>query len=130
MKSSARHNQSLTWPKLGTAPFEINDEPALHYVEKLVFRRVLMPVIFALDHSHSNDRIVHAAQRLVPPLIRTGVCKFFLPHDFERAVLDVQIRVIAVLCCIGHAVSLSKMGGSAGPDAARWRNRNTLVHST
>ena len=39
------------------------------FIDVLVF----VPVIFALNHRHPDDRIVHFAKRLVEPFVGAGI---------------------------------------------------------
>ena len=49
MDHALRHGEALLRPELDRAPFEIDEELAVHYVEKLVLVVVLVPVKLAVE---------------------------------------------------------------------------------
>ena len=63
---------ALPRSKIDGTILEIDQEPAADHVEELIFVIVFVPMIFAVDDSEPDDRLVHFAQRLVVPLIGAG----------------------------------------------------------
>jgi len=52
---------------------QVDEQLALHNIEKLVVLIVLMPVVLAFNHAHADYRCVHLAERLIEPLVFAGV---------------------------------------------------------
>jgi hypothetical protein len=48
---------------------EIDQEESLEHEEELVVVLMLVPVILALHDAEPDDRVVHAADRLIPPFV-------------------------------------------------------------
>ena len=68
MKHTLGHRKSLLWIEFDSAALQINDKPALHNIEELVFFVMFVPVKLALHDAKPNHAIVDLAQRLVEPL--------------------------------------------------------------
>ena len=49
------NDKSLSGRKVDRSLFQINQQPALDNIEKLVVIIVLVPMILALDHANAND---------------------------------------------------------------------------
>jgi hypothetical protein len=65
-------------------------------VEKFIVVVVFVPVVFALNDSDSDDRVVDETQGLVEPRTdRTGKGHFI--DQFERPILDIQVSIV-----VGH----------------------------
>src|SRR2546430_17061143 len=85
MQDPPRYHEALSRAECDRASLEIDDELALYYIEELVVGVVLMPVILALHHAHSDDRVIHLAEGLVIPLELAGV-------DHRQEVDNVETR--------------------------------------
>ncbi len=66
-------NKALPRGEIDSRIFEVNEEPSIENEKELVDVLVLVPVILALNHCHSDNRIVYLAKRLVVPLVRAGI---------------------------------------------------------
>jgi hypothetical protein len=77
---------------------EIDKQLAADHVEELIFVVVLMPMIFAVDNSEPDDRLVHFAQRLVVPLIAARIDERRDVNHFQRAVQNIEPGVVRESC--------------------------------
>ena len=103
----------LARSQVDRALFQIDQQLTANDIEELVFVLVFMPMIFALDHAEPHDGLVHFAQRLVVPLVRARFDESGHVDRFERAVKNVEPRIIReargrLIFC--HAVALTKPG--------------------
>jgi hypothetical protein len=71
VNNTLRDNEALLLIKLDTSILKVDDKTTLKDKEELVVAIVFVPVIFALHDAKTNDRIIHLAQRLVVPAVRT-----------------------------------------------------------
>ena len=71
------------------APFEIDQQRAVQYEEKLVDVAVFVPMVFALDHGHPHDRIVNFAKCLVVPFVGAGISQLLHVDHLQRFVQNV-----------------------------------------
>lgn len=71
-----RHNEALPRRKIDHAIFEIDQEMSVENKKEFIDLFVLVPVILALNHGQSNDRVVYLAERLIVPLVRPGIGQF------------------------------------------------------
>ena len=55
---------------------------------------MFMPMVFALNNSQPNDRVVDLAKRLVPPLIGAPIDEFLDIDLLQRAVQNIQEGLI------------------------------------
>src|SRR5262249_60251790 len=95
-------DSSLARVNVHSGAFEIDQQPALDDVEKLIVVIVFVPVILALDDSYPHHRRVHLAQRLVEPLVWTRVGDSFFVDDLERLELYVELGDIGIIGRITH----------------------------
>ncbi len=84
------HHKALLRRKINNAIFKIDQEMSVQNEKEFIDVFVLVPVIFALNHGQSDDRIVHLAKRLVVPLIRAGIGQFLHIDQFKRSVQNVE----------------------------------------
>jgi len=94
MLYSSRHDESLLRSKIDRAVFEIDQESSFDHVEKFIQLFVLVPVIFTFDNSKAHDRVVHFAQRLVPPFVFAIIDHVLDIDQLERPVQNVQERLV------------------------------------
>ena len=73
MHNAFGNDKSLAWCKIDSPVFEIDEKPALNYIEELIFFVVLVPVVFAVDYPQPNHRLDYLAQRLVVPGKLAGI---------------------------------------------------------
>src|SRR5208282_3214377 len=65
-----RYDETLVRSQLHRfSTFEVDEKNPLESKEKLVFIIMLMPVVFALQNSQADHRIVDPAKRLIVPAI-------------------------------------------------------------
>src|SRR5207244_12159181 len=88
------NNKTLTRCELDCFIFEVDQEFSVEHKKEFVDVVMLVPVIFAFQHSEPNNRIVHLAKRLVVPLIFAGVGQLLNVDYFKRAVQNIQERFI------------------------------------
>ena len=69
MLHTARHNETLAGSKIDRAIFEVDEQTPVDHVKEFIELFVLVPVLLALDDTEPDDRIVHLAERLVPPFL-------------------------------------------------------------
>src|SRR6266496_2509677 len=84
------NDEGLPRRKTHNAIFEIDQEMSVENEKEFIDVFVFVPVIFALNHGQSDDRIVHLAKRLVVPLIRAGIGQFLHIDQFKRSVQNVE----------------------------------------
>ena len=88
------HDKALLRGQINDAIFEIDQETAVQNEEELIDVLMLVPMVFALNHRHPNDRIVHPAERLVVPFIGAGVSQFLHIDYFKRSVQNVEVSLV------------------------------------
>jgi hypothetical protein len=66
------HHESLLGLQINRSIFEVDDEVSLQDEEKLVVALVFVPMVFALQDPEANHGVIHFAERLVVPRVRTG----------------------------------------------------------
>src|SRR5947207_14866332 len=96
MQDPPRYHEALSRAECDRASLEIDDELALYYIEELVVGVVLMPVILALHHAQSDDRVIHLAEGLVIPLELAGVDQRLDVDNGEMRKEDVETRLVRV----------------------------------
>ena len=89
MLHSAWHDEALLRPEINRAIFQIDQETSFDDVKEFINVRVFVPVIFTFDNSETNDRVVHLAQRLVPPLVGDTVDQLLNINQLKRPVQNV-----------------------------------------
>src|SRR2546429_10023509 len=94
MQDPPRYHEALSRAECDRASLEIDDELALYYIEELVVGVVLMPVILALHHAQSDDRVIHLAEGLVIPLELAGVDQRLEVDNGEMREKDVEERLV------------------------------------
>jgi len=102
MQDPPRYHEALSRAECDRASLEIDDELALYYIEELVVGVVLMPVILALHHAQSDDRVIHLAEGLVIPLELAGVDQRLDVDNGEMRKEDVETRLVRVRDRLGH----------------------------
>src|SRR5690349_22962293 len=94
MEHALGNDSALPRTKLHGAAFEGNQQLPFDNVEKLIIIVMLVPVIFALYHTKTNDRAIDLAKSLVVPLISARVSERAFVDDFHRFVKDVEPRLV------------------------------------
>jgi len=94
MADTFRHDEALTRKKINRAIFEIDQETSVEDEKEFIDLFVFMPVIFPLNHSHSDDRVVHFAKRLVVPFVGAGISQLLHIDQFERPVQNIEVRLV------------------------------------
>src|SRR5207237_445630 len=97
VKDATRDRHALVHAKdEGLPPLHLELELSLEHEKELVFVLVAVPVDeLALDYGKSNDRVIHARERLIHPrLIPRALCG------------DVDLRKLTVLVVISDVVVL------------------------
>jgi hypothetical protein len=95
-------DKSLPGLQINGPVFQVDDEVPLEYEEEFVVVVVLVPVIFALQDTQSNNRIIHLTQRLVVPAVRARFDKCGNVNQAEGRKLDVEMRRIWEAFWIAH----------------------------
>jgi hypothetical protein len=88
------NDKPLTRRKIDRATFEVDQETSFYDIKEFIEVFVLVPVVFALNHAKANDRIVHAAERLIVPFVGTRIDKLLHIDDFQRLMQNVQVRLV------------------------------------
>src|SRR5215510_11073290 len=101
MLDTAWHYKSLLRSKINRAIFEVDQKPSFDHIKKFIELFVLVPVILALDNSEPHDRIVHFAQRLVPPFVFAIIDQLLDVDQLKRSVQNVQERLVRELVRFG-----------------------------
>ena len=96
MPGSLRYHKSLARPQFHRPVFEIDQKPPLDHVEKFILYFMLMPMIFAFNHTYPYHRIVHGTQRFVVPLIRAVIGESFDIDQFERPLACLQACFVGI----------------------------------
>ena len=104
MQHTFGNDKSLSGREVDRSLFQINQQPALDNIEKLVVIIVLVPMILALDHANANDRRVDLAERLIEPRL-TGVRKRFLIDHLQRSVQNIKSRIVGEILDVAHRKS-------------------------
>ena len=94
MHYAFRNHYRFSRRKIDAALFQIDQQLAADDVEEFIFVVVLVPMIFAMNDSEPDDRLVHFAQRLVVPFIRAGIDECGNVDRFERLAKNVEARVV------------------------------------
>src|SRR6185312_8470791 len=97
------NHDPLAWRQFNRAALQVDEELSFHDVEELVIVLVLVPVIFALNHSEPHYRVVHFTEGLVVPLVRALVRQRLLVNQLKRASQDIKQSYIRKFCRIAHA---------------------------
>jgi|tagenome__1003787_1003787.scaffolds.fasta_scaffold20647056_1 hypothetical protein len=84
MEHSFGHDKGLPRPEFRNFVFQVDQQFAFDDVEKLVIVIVLVPVIFAFDHSESHYGSIHLTKRLVVPLVRSRIRECLLVDQLQR----------------------------------------------
>jgi hypothetical protein len=82
--------------------FEIDEQLAIHNVEELVIRIVLVPVILTFQHAKADDGVVYLAERLVVPLKFASVGKSLGVDEFQWFVQNIQASLVRILLGFTH----------------------------
>src|SRR5439155_20167554 len=93
MANAFGHDEALLWSKIDNATFEIDQEMSVENEKEFIDICVFAPVIFALNHCHPDDRIVHLAKRLVVPFIRAGIAQFLDINYCTRAAQNMELSL-------------------------------------
>src|SRR5688572_25210532 len=96
MDHAPRYDESLARIEGHNAVFEIDVETPFYYIEEFVIVIVLVPVVFALDHAQSHDRVVDLAQGLVEPRMLDRADQRLEVDNFELREEDVETGVVGV----------------------------------
>jgi len=88
------NDKPLTRRKIDRATFEVDQETSFYDIKEFIEVFVLVPVVFTLNHAKANDRIVHAAERLIVPFVGTRIDKLLHIDDFQRLMQNVQVRLV------------------------------------
>ena len=104
MQDSFGNNRALPRTKFDCAAFEINQQFALDNIEKFVVVVMLVPVVFALHNTETNDRAVHPAEGLVIPLVLTRVGERPFVNYFQGLMKNVESSLIWEAFCVRHEV--------------------------
>ncbi len=94
MPNPFRNHKALARPKLDNFVFEIDQEMAVENKEEFVDVIMLMPVVFALQHAESHDRVVHLTKSLVVPFVRARIDQLLHVDDFKRSMQNVQVSLV------------------------------------
>ena len=94
MAHTFRHDEALSRGKIDDAIFEIDQETPIEDEKEFINLFVFMPMIFALNYGHPDDRIVYFAQRLVVPLVRARIGQFLHIDYFQRSAQNVEVSLV------------------------------------
>ncbi len=97
MQHSSRHNKALFWPEFLRPPFQIDQETSLNDIEELVEIVVLVPVVFALHDSETDDRVVDLAKSLVVPGIGARIDARLNVNALERKGIEPSTSALRTL---------------------------------
>src|SRR2546423_15220629 len=110
MLNSARHYKSLLRAKIDRPVFQIDQESAIDHIKKFVDVGVLVPMVFTFDNSQTHNRVVHFAQRLVPPFVFAIIDELLEVDQLQWPVQNVEkslvVEIFWRLLC-GHKCDLS-----------------------
>jgi hypothetical protein len=98
------NDKALTRIERYGAIFQINEEPALKHVEKLVVTVVLVPMVFTLKYAQAHNGVVYLAERLVVPLEFAGVSKTLGVDGLKWFVQDVQASLVRIGLRFAHGL--------------------------
>lgn len=112
-------NKPLPRLQLHGSTFQIDQQHTIKDEEELIDIVVFMPVVFTLDDSHPNDRIVNLAQRLIVPFIGARIGELLHINQLERLVQNVEVSLIGIfrgslLRFHKHNLSTKTTNGSGG----------------
>jgi hypothetical protein len=105
MDRALRHDEALLPEKLDASVPQIDEESTFEHKEELVIAIMLVPVILALQYAQSHDGVVHFAQRLVVPAIRTRFDQRGHIDHAQRRMKYVEKRCVRVFLAIRHEAS-------------------------
>ena len=88
------NNKALPRSKIDNAILEIDQEMSVQDEKEFVDIFVFVPVIFALNHRHPDDGVIHFAKRLVIPFVGTGIGQLLHIDELKRSVQNVQVRFV------------------------------------
>lgn len=94
MHDPLRNYDRLAGSQVEATIFEVDQQLAADHVEKFIFVVVFVPMIFAVDNSEADDRLVHFAQRLVIPRIGAGIDETGDIHHLQRAMENIEPGVV------------------------------------
>jgi hypothetical protein len=89
MADAFRHDEALSRQKIDYAIFEIDQEPPIQHEKEFIDVFVFVPVIFALNYRHPDDRVVHLTKRLVVPFVCAFISQLLNVNQFEWSVQNV-----------------------------------------
>src|SRR5690348_1302798 len=104
MEHALGNDSALPRTKLHGAAFEVNQQLPFDNVEKLIIIVMLVPVIFALYHTKTDDRAIHLTESLVVPLVGARFGERALVDDFQGLTKDVESGFVRKAFHIGHWV--------------------------
>jgi len=93
MADTLGNNKALPRRKIDNAILEIDQEMSVQNQKEFINILVFVPVIFALNHSHPDDGVIHFAKRLVIPLVGAGIGQLLHIDELWWAVQNVQVRL-------------------------------------
>jgi hypothetical protein len=95
MDNTVRHDHALAGTELERAfAFDVEEQGAFEDEEQLVFNIVLVPVELAVEYADASDRIVHLAERLVPPRFLVPIDKCASLDHLEGRELHIFVDVV------------------------------------
>src|SRR5688572_15042810 len=100
MDDALGDHESLPRLELNGVNLQVDQESPFNYIEKFIKVIVLVPVVFAFHNPEPNDRVIHAAQRLVVPLVSARRDESRDVDYLEGTVLLIQMSGIVV--CLLH----------------------------
>ena len=103
MEYAFRNNESLSGLELNGPAFQIDDQPAIDYIEEFIVVVMFVPVIFTLDHADPDNRCVDLTKRLIEPR-HLGIGERFLINDFEGSVQEVESCIVREILDVAHRV--------------------------
>lgn len=97
MEDALRNYEALARRQLNGAAFEVDQQRSFNNVEELIVVIMLVPLVFAFDHSEADYGIVYLTECLVVPRWRSCVGEGLLVDQFEMGAEYVEACVVCVL---------------------------------
>lgn len=88
------NNKALPRSEIDNAILEIDQEMSVQNEKEFINILVFVPVIFALNHRHPDDGVIHFAKRLVIPFVGAGIGQLLHIDELKWAAQNVQVRFV------------------------------------
>src|SRR3981081_1117142 len=118
MLHTARHNEPLARRKIDRAIFEVDEQTPVNHVKEFIEFFVLVPVIFALHDTKPDHRVVHLAERLIPPFFSAFIGELADIDDLQWLMENIEKRLVRKGVRFGfHGQNICRMATSRQPCA-------------